>query len=146
MLLPARPKRNRRLTPNAAPAKDGQMKKLLLALIAPTALAACDQQDHTIVAGGTNAEPVNTAGVVLPPSIAASKTYRCKDNSLVYIDWLSDNLTANFRAARSDAPVQLKAPVMGEPLVAEGYALTGAQADASITLTRPGMGAQACKA
>ena len=37
---------------------------------------------------------MNNVGVVLPPSIQASKAYRCKDNSLVYIDWLSDGTRA----------------------------------------------------
>ena len=36
---------------------------------------------------------------MLPPAIAASKTYRCKDNSLVYIDWLSDG-TARVKAGQ----------------------------------------------
>ena len=33
-------------------------------------------------------ELANAAPVELPPAIAASKTYRCKDNSVVRIDWL----------------------------------------------------------
>ena len=37
----------------------------------------------------------------LPPSIAASKTYRCKDNSLVYVDWLSDG-SARVKKTREE--------------------------------------------
>ncbi|HYU95439.1 MAG TPA: hypothetical protein VE989_04665 [Sphingomicrobium sp.] len=67
----------------------------ILMLAAAAALAGCGKNDHTIVAGGDPADdqPSNAmanANVQLPPSIAASKTYRCKDNSIIYIDWLSD--------------------------------------------------------
>ena len=82
----------------------------------------------------------------LPPSIEASKSYRCKDNSLVYIDWLSDKMTANVRAAKTDTPVQLKAAEAGKPLTAEGYSLTGDAAASSVTLTRPGKSSQSCEA
>ena len=124
------------------------MNKLLFVFAAAAALAACDNSDHTIVTGpgDPNAAPVDTSNVVLPPSIASSKVYRCKDNSVVHIDWLSDNLSANFRTAQGATPVHLVAPAAGEPMVAEGYSLTGEAAAASITLERPGIGAQVCKA
>ena len=66
---------------------------LILALAAAAALAGCNKEDHTIVAGGPDAEANDAAPntpVALPPSIAASKSYRCDNNSLVYVDWLSD--------------------------------------------------------
>ena len=120
-------------------------------LVAAAALAGCDQSDHTITAGQPDDPQANSANaaapVVLPPSIAHSKIYRCKDNSVVYIDWLSDEKTANFRASKSAAPTQLVAPEPGQKMVAEGgYSLTGTFSDASVTLERPGKGAQACKA
>lgn len=131
-----------RLTLAAAPAKGRAMKTLLLTIAASALLMACEKE--TIVQGG--AEPVvNTANVVLPPSITATKTYRCKDSSLVYIDWLSDNQSANFRADETGTPVQLKAAAAGEAMVAEGYSLTGDAKAASITITRPGKGSQSCK-
>ena len=118
------------------------MKTLLLTITAGTLLMACEKE--TIVQGGP--EPVvNTANVVLPPSITATKTYRCKDNSLVYIDWLSDNQSANFRPEKTGTPVQLKAAAAGEAMVAEGYSLTGDAKAASITITRPDKGSQSCK-
>ena len=66
---------------------------LILALGVAAALAGCNKEDHTIVAGGPQEVPDNALAngpVTLPPSVTASKAYRCKDNSLVYIDWLSD--------------------------------------------------------
>lgn len=119
----------------------------ITAVAAALLLGACDRSDHTIVAGPPGDEkPVVTQNVTLPPPIAASNIYRCADNSVVYIDWLADNKSANFRADKGATPVALTAPEPGQPLVAEGYSLTGTAAGESITLTRPGQGAQTCKA
>jgi len=125
--------------------------QLLLALAATAALAACNKEDHTIVAGPdtdvANQAPATDGPVTLPPSIASSKIYRCKDNSVVYIDWLSDNKSANFRAKKTDVPVTLTASEPGKPMVAEGgYSLSGTPSGGSITLERPGKGSQSCKA
>ena len=121
---------------------------LALALTAAAALAGCNQEDHNIVAGGP-ADPMGNqanADVVLPPAIAHSKIYRCKDNSVVYIDWLSDNKSANLRTEQSAPPTPLVAPEEGQPMVAEGYSLTGTGEGSTVTLTRPGKGSQSCKA
>lgn len=100
---------------------------LALTLLASAALAGCNKQDHTIVAGARDeANVANIADVVLPPSIAASKVYRCKDNSLVYIDWLSDG-TARVKKSKDDYAAS--AVQVGQ----EGSPLKGAAADASIT-------------
>ena len=125
--------------------------QLLLALAATAALAGCgNNDDHTIVAGPdgdvANQSPAANAPVALPPSIASSKIYRCKDNSVVYIDWLSDNKSANFRAKQNDVPVTLSAPEAGQPMVADGYSLTGTPGGGSVTLARPGKGSQSCSA
>jgi hypothetical protein len=76
----------------------------ILMLAAAAALAGCGKNDHTIVAGGEPADdqPTNAmanANVQLPPSINASKTYRCKDNSIIYIDWLSDGTSRVKKSA-----------------------------------------------
>jgi hypothetical protein len=119
----------------------------IIAIAAAAALAGCDNSGQTIVGGpGADEAPLNNVGVELPPAIAASKIYRCKDNSVVYIDWLSDNKTANFRADKNAPPTQLKAAEAGQPMVAEGYSLTGSAAAATVTLERPGKGSQSCKA
>ena len=74
----------------------------ILALVAAAALAGCNNEDHTIVAGpGPDDQPMNNVGVTLPPSIQASKAYRCKDNSLIYVDWLSDG-TARVKKDRNE--------------------------------------------
>jgi hypothetical protein len=71
----------------------------LIILAAAAALAGCNKQDHTIVAGGPQ-EDNNTAvangPVALPPAITASKVYRCADNKVLYVNWLSDG-SANVK-------------------------------------------------
>lgn len=123
---------------------------LLLTLVAAAALAGCNKEDHTIVAGPdgdtANQAPATNEPVVLPPSILSTKLYRCKDNSVVYIDWLSDNKSANFRGSQNATPVQLTAPEPGKAMVADGYSLTGTVAASAVTLSRPGKGSQSCKA
>lgn len=123
---------------------------LLLALAATAALAGCNKENHTIIAGPdgdeANNAPATNEPIALPPSIASSKIYRCKDNSVVYIDWLSDNKSANFRAKQDATPVALTAPDVGKPMTADGYSLSGTPGGKSITLERPGKGSQACNA
>jgi len=66
---------------------------LLITLAAAAALAGCNSKDHTIVAGGPPEDNMTAASngpVALPPSIQSSKAYRCADNKLIYIDWMSD--------------------------------------------------------
>ena len=104
----------------------------ILALVAAAALAGCNNEDHTIVAGpGADDQPMNNVGVVLPPSIQASKAYRCKDNSLIYVDWLSDG-TARVKKTREE---------VGTTLPAGDKSLTGDAKTASITYN-----GQSCKA
>jgi hypothetical protein len=80
----------------------------LLTLAAAAALAGCNKQDHTIVAGGEPPdEPTNAAanaGVQLPPSIVSSKIYRCGDNKLIYVDWMSDG-SAHVKKSRDEVGV-----------------------------------------
>jgi len=104
----------------------------IFALVAAAALAGCNNEDHNIVAGpDLDDTPVNKVGVVLPPSIQASKAYRCKDNSLIYVDWLSDG-TARVKKTREE---------VGTTLPAGDKSLTGDAKAASITYN-----GQSCKA
>jgi hypothetical protein len=106
---------------------------LLITLAAAAALAGCNE-NHTIVAGGpddgndTNAVARN-GPVVLPPSITASKTYRCADNKLIYIDWMSDG-TARVKKKSDEAGTS----------VTPGTALKGDSKASSITYN-----GQSCK-
>jgi hypothetical protein len=88
------------------------MKNLLLIAAASAALVAC--QKETIVQGGNDPAPVDVSNVVLPPSITATKTYRCKDNSVVYIDWLTDG-TARVKTKQTDVGTSIKVGADGTP-------------------------------
>ena len=124
---------------------------LLFTLVAAAALAGCDRSGNTIVQDGPP-DPManelkNAPPVELPKPIVASHSYRCKDNSLVYIDWLGENSGANVRTDKTAASTPLKPGTDGQPpYTAEGgYSVTGAPADASVTIALPGKGSQSCK-
>jgi hypothetical protein len=138
------------LTHSAPAPKKLEMTKTLplLTLVAAAALAGCNKSSHTITANSPDDAAVNTAAtpVEMPPAIVSSKIYRCKDNTLVYIDWLADNKGANFRAKQGEAPTVLTPEAPGGALKAEGYSLIGLPTAKTISLTRPGTGEQACKA
>ena len=107
----------------------------LMTLVAAAALAGCDNSDHTIVSDPDGPDPManavaNVGSVQLPPSIQASKAYRCKDNRLVYIDWLSDG-SARVKKTREE---------VGTTLPAGAPSLTGDAKAASITYN-----GQSCK-
>jgi hypothetical protein len=112
---------------------------LLSALVAAAALAGCNKSEPAELTNVVVNEPL-----VLPPSIVASKTYRCKDNSLAYVDYLSDGKTATVRDKADATPTALTMAEAGKPFTAEGYSLTGSATSSSVTLTRPGKGSQSC--
>lgn len=108
-------------------------------------LTGCKQE--TVVAGPYDPQAEQLAKakpVTLPPSISASRAYRCKDNSLVYVDFYNDQKTATFRSKKGGDAVSLTAGEAGKPYVYDGYSVTGSGAE--ITLTAPGKGTQSCKA
>jgi hypothetical protein len=119
-------------------------RTLTLALVAAAALAGCNKTDHTIVAGSRDTPVANVADVVLPPAIEASKSYRCKDNSVVYIDWLNDKMTADIRATKAGSASRVVSAEVGKPMTAAGYSLTGTKDSGSVTVDRPGKGSQSC--
>ena len=117
-------------------------------LIASAALAGCNSEP-TVVGGPADdgANAAANANVQLPPSIAASRIYRCADNDVVYVDWLSDGKSANIRTEQGGSPTQVTAPQPGEPMTAAGgYSITGTATDASVTIAVPGQAAERCKA
>ena len=65
----------------------------------------------------------------LPPAIAGSHAYRCKDNKLIYIDWYSDG-SARVKASRNEVGTQIPAPA---PDATEPPPLVGSASDTTIT-------------
>jgi hypothetical protein len=124
---------------------------LLIMLAAAAALAGCNKEDHTIVggadAGDNETNAAANAPVALPPSISSSKIYRCADNKVVYVDWLSDNKSANVRTDKGGVPTQVTAAEAGKPMsAAGGYSVEGTASASSVKIAVPGHPAQSCKA
>ena len=120
---------------------------------ASLALLGCGQKQPEVVQ--TSVDPQaealkNAPPVELPPAIKAAKTYRCKDNSLVYVSFLTDDVTAMVRDKQEEPPVAtLKAPAAGQAFVAQdeagkGFSLSGS--GDTVTYTSPDSGTQSCKA
>jgi hypothetical protein len=125
---------------------------LFLTLAAAAALAGCNKESHTIVAGpdtGEN-ETTNVAAngpIALPPSIVATKIYRCADNNVVTVDYLSDNKTANVHAGKGAPLVQVAAAEAGQPMTAPGgYEVDGSASSSTAKIAVPDHPAQSCKA
>lgn len=127
------------------------IRKLNIIAIAGLALSACNNEP---IRGEGPPDPMaselaNAAPVELPPAIAASKMYRCKDNSTVQIDWLADNSAYVHGDGQQQTRVAAAPAVEGKPastdLVAEGgYVLKGDAKAASVSVTLPGTGTRVC--
>jgi hypothetical protein len=140
------------------------MKKtlLILAPLSMLALAACNKTE-TPAEGEAGAEgaAATAAPIEMPPAITASGTYRCADNTILYVDFLGANVAADIRvgdkaatAVRVTAPVP-EAPVAGAAPAAEAApaaplksadgesSLSGSGAQINVKLA--GKGAQTCK-
>ena len=120
----------------------------LISVAALALLSACNNSDEPEVVGGP-ADPMaqqlaNAAPVELPPSVKESHQYRCKDNSLIFVDFLSDDKTANLRTEKDGAPTKLVAAEAGKPFEGAGYKVEGS--GKQITATLPGKSALSCKA
>jgi hypothetical protein len=119
---------------------------LLAASAALLVLGACKQE--TVVSGDLDDmkdQMASAKKVDLPPSVLSTKAYRCKDNSIVYIDLFVGDKMANVRETKDGRPVQLKADEAGKPMLGDGgYSVSGN--GSALTVTRPGHGTQTCKA
>jgi hypothetical protein len=127
----------------------------LLALGAALTLTACNNDDHTIVQKGPpdplGNQAAAAAPVELPPSIVASKTYRCDGNKVVEIDWTERDAKpsgANIRVgADTVVAVVTTAPAEGTgPYTApDGTSISGTKDAASVNVTLPGQSAITCR-
>jgi hypothetical protein len=123
---------------------------MLILLAAAAALAGC-KENHTIVAGGEPGDPqansTANANVQLPPSIVATKLYRCADNSVVTVDYLSDNKSANVHAGKEGASTKVVGVEAGKPMTADGgYSVEGSPTSSSAKIAVPGHASQTCNA
>jgi hypothetical protein len=114
-------------------------------------LAACNSQSNNIVADEApddqKAALAHAKPVELPPAILATKTYRCADSSIVYVDWFSGDKSANLRIEKGGTPTMVKADEAGKPMTADGgFAVSGKSTDKTIKATVPGHKEQSCNA
>ena len=107
-------------------------KLTLLALVAAV-LAGCESE--TITSNTEDNQLANAvANVQLPPSNVASHKYRCGDNSVVSIDWLSDGKVNSARATPDGgAGINLAQAEAGGDYTAEGTPLKGEPQATSVT-------------
>ena len=123
---------------------------LLLMLAAAAALAGC--KPHTIGADNAAANAANAAeanaNVQLPPSILSTKLYRCADNSVVTVDYLSDNKSAHVKAGENGSPVEVAMVEPGKPMTSTDgtVSVEGSPTASSAKIAVPGHPAQTCKA
>jgi hypothetical protein len=107
-------------------------------------LSACKSEPETFNIGTGDpmqAELANAADVALPPMLRATTTYRCKDNSLIFVDYMTDDMSANLRTEKGGPITPLKAPEAGQPFVSADNAVTIVGSGDSITYN-----GQACRA
>lgn len=112
-------------------------------------LSGCKPREEVVNARSDDplAETMNhTTPIELPPALKASATYRCKDNSLVFIDYMTDDITAQIRTKKSDVPVKLKAAEKGDTSFVSADGDTKVDGTGKVVnVTLPGKGAQSCK-
>lgn len=127
------------------------MKSLILPTAAAAALitlSACGQSQPEVVDNKAPdpiaAQAAQAAPVALPPAVKDSRSYRCKDNSIIYVDYLSDDKSANLRTDKAAAPTILTAEAPGQPYKAGEFELVSN--GGSVSATIPGKGTQDCKA
>jgi hypothetical protein len=128
--------------------KERSMKKthILASAGVLISLAACSNDSVVHNSVDPQAEELSRAApVTLPPAIKATKTYRCKDNSLVYVTFLEDEMTAMVRDKPGGAPLAtLIAAAAGQPFETEGFSLSGS--GDTVTYKSPEIISQSCKA
>ncbi|WP_242137718.1 MULTISPECIES: hypothetical protein [unclassified Sphingomonas] len=115
------------------------------AAVALLALSACDNKPtevSSVTPDPMAAEIANRAPVELPPAIKKEVTFRCKDNSLVYVTFFEGDKQALVKTTETGTPTKLTAEKAGDPLKADGYEMTGTVK--AVTLTQPGKPKQLC--
>jgi hypothetical protein len=114
------------------------------ALLAGLSLTACNSSAEEAQAGNNLTEAkAPSVPANLPPAIQTSRTYRCADNSVVFVDFLTDG-TAAIRTDELGTPTRLTPDDGRPPFKAEGYSVAANEGTTSIAV--PGKSAQTCRA
>ncbi|MFN3619497.1 hypothetical protein [Sphingorhabdus sp.] len=110
-------------------------KLIFIAPLSMLALAACNSTETPAATeNGTETAAVPAADVELPPAITATGTYRCADNTILYVDFLGQNEAADIRVGEKTAlAIRVMAPKADVP--AAGTSPAPAQANTAGPLT-----------
>jgi hypothetical protein len=107
------------------------MKKslLILAPLSMLALAACNKSETPVEGeAGSETAAAPAAPIEMPPAITASGTYRCADNTILYVDFLGKNEAADIRVGdKAATAVRVTAPAAEAP-AADAAAAPAAEA------------------
>lgn len=109
-------------------------------------LTACNSEPEVV--GGpvdTQAEALkNAPPVTLPPAIRESKVYRCRDNSVVYVNVLTDG-NVNVRSVEDEPPTAtLTRQGDSGHYTGGGFSLSGT--GSTVTFSSPDVASQSCRA
>jgi hypothetical protein len=119
-----------------------------LAAILFLGLSACDPKPTTITGPDTDDQKAALATakpIALPPSIQASKVYRCKDSSVVYVDYMSDKTSAMVKTKKDGTATTVKSATPGGEMTADGgYSVKGSPDAGSADISVPGHAGQSC--
>jgi hypothetical protein len=104
-----------------------QIRPLLAAAASAAllALSGCNNQPEVVNTTVDRNPPPPLPPEQLPPTQTASKTYRCSDNSLFYVDFYNNNTATVRRGSRTATPVQATAQGGNPPYVGEGVSVSG---------------------
>lgn len=114
------------------------------ATAATIALAACNDSPPEVINKYDPMEEAlkNAPRAAPPPMIQVTRTYRCRDNLLVYVDFYTNN-TASVLQSEGGTPVaRLTAEGGNPPYTGSGYSISGN--GTSVTITAPGHASQSC--
>lgn len=139
-------------------------KLILIAPLSMLALAACNKSETPASTDAQAEAATAAADIELPPAITATGTYRCADNTILYVDFLGQNEAADIRVGdKSAVAVRVTAPKADAPAADMAAApdateaepagpLTSADGESSlsgsgkqINVKLAGKGAQTCK-
>ena len=116
---------------------------LAAAMSASFALAACNSEPEQINKFDAQAEELKKAPPVAPPPmITASRTFRCRDNSLFYVDFFNNNSAIRRTEPGGDPVAALNAASADGPFTGQDYSVS-ANAE-NVTISAPGKGSQSC--
>lgn len=113
--------------------------RILLPVMSILALSACNVEPTKV---GPGAEPTPTPTVTgppveLPPSIAASKQYRCADNSLAFVEWFTAGKGGLVRTTRDGQSVRVQPGDEAGTFSGGGYTLKGDKDAVAIQFASP---------